>query len=1442
MPVLYGLIVLQVPVGLNPQIERMHVVARARTDGSKLKAARKPKATAFLTASQSVDFTAHYRASTQSQVTGVDITAHPLCQMVSTPTLIASHSHRSKTLVHLMRRIHLEDGDDVQAVTDAHDAHLCLEDVWTHPRKQGARSPEHPSQPTLHGVLGGAAATSASNARQQSKKKRSRVPLESVDFAKLMDFGDVDDGSDSDDDLPCPYGVGSNGQPPQASAASVTNRADPARLRFPACNVSKQRNSAAKARPESGQSHTVIGSAVLAAGAPSSNVFDDYDGVPPDFDNPFVEPPSHATTHPTPGKRRKPPATLHKGPQSPPPKRIRVGRVLVEREWSPVPPPPDLTMLLAALDHQVHCPHIISTETATATAAMASTSATAPSRTGSHPPDEHDVHAIAVDPAPMAAATTAARHPANQNVTIAESPSAPLISSMPDEIPVSPAAACSAGAQGTTPAAAVQMDLQHSGALLPSTVVGEHDALLLMDLSGVFDSSSDEQPDDDSVVGQTASSMKPHCVDSVASESDDVAIICVDNDEPASSTAHDVPLDSPVVAQNVDMGSQTRHASPNRMDDAHARVEPLKPTVTVTSPTTGRDSDGSSTDDVLQRRRRTTAVRHVISSLESSAGPKTPKTRKCRNDGKGQPPSCLVNDSSDDDSPSQIVGAKKHINSRLKRGGRLQRVISDDESQSPTKAAHSSTLAHDPTCAEDSLQLPASRSTSNRMSRDASESDDDADDFKRPAAKPFQGTQHRREPPRARQQKEKSRPSRRRQRETFADKEASCDEMSGSDEDGGPLGESDYSQNSFIDDGTPSSVASSSMARSGGAPSTSPRSGHRRRRREKDSPKMMSIYQTSLLSQGDNPIFKERPRYGGNRQKMVFGKNTPSPPSSLEDGGTTYDNPYSPRMNEAVSDAYRERVAAKRATEDIPFDVFHAVLAGDSVAAAGDDGNRDGGSQGMGYATEPPFASSSTAIGASGLGTETPNTHSTAANFDLGIADILEDESDDTDDDTNSTVVVKGQPTASTTTATTLPPNGATVAQTATDASKSCSAVDFDHALHSMLEDDSDDADDFNDPPVKAASATKSLSLARKRRGVKKHPVSSKTSAAPVTTAVRSVAVALPMGDGAGEAQTRTDPPDTAASKGHSDAVLALGLQSMQNESDDADDFNDPHPPIRRKIAPASTAALSNDAAEAQTARACPPLDLSLLDDSEEEVPRSEPEVRFSGVVFASKTAIRNHVRTLGLLRNTHGVRVDSVDSKYAHFVLSCRLAVDVLTQQAVTEKTTREQILNLSQEYNRAYVIIENFKVKRQGMSKHHAAAAAAGALGHGTLAENRKYVSAITTMARFRVNLLFSESYEQTAALLNSLREAEDAKGFGLRSDSAACAQAKRFHPVLQHVPGLNLACTHSLVSGPNALSSLADMINADTARLEAAAPGLPPKKSAKLRKFFRHSYNPP
>lgn len=72
--------------------------------------------------------------------------------------------------------------------------------------------------------------------------------------------------------------------------------------------------------------------------------------------------------------------------------------------------------------------------------------------------------------------------------------------------------------------------------------------------------------------------------------------------------------------------------------------------------------------------------------------------------------------------------------------------------------------------------------------------------------------------------------------------------------------------------------------------------------------------------------------------------------------------------------------------------------------------------------------------------------------------------------------------------------------------------------------------------------------------------------------------------------------------------------------------------------------------------------------------------------ILASRCALQTNAKTITALRNKHGVTIRCVDSKYAHFILSCRLAVDVLSQQAVAEKSTKDRVLNLSSEYNRPY------------------------------------------------------------------------------------------------------------------------------------------------------------
>jgi hypothetical protein len=169
--------------------------------------------------------------------------------------------------------------------------------------------------------------------------------------------------------------------------------------------------------------------------------------------------------------------------------------------------------------------------------------------------------------------------------------------------------------------------------------------------------------------------------------------------------------------------------------------------------------------------------------------------------------------------------------------------------------------------------------------------------------------------------------------------------------------------------------------------------------------------------------------------------------------------------------------------------------------------------------------------------------------------------------------------------------------------------------------------------------------------------------------------------------------------------------------------------------------------------------------------------------------------------------------------------------------------------------VIVENSRSKKLAGPK-----SAGDVLGHGVQAENYRYVSALATMARFKVNLLFSESSEETAHLLAELQLAESKKGFGLRLDGVSDTRAKSLHGILQGVTGVNFAVAHALASSSSSgggrgggseggttnrsnskhqIKTVADVVNADCEALEAAAPGLPRKKSLKLRAFFAHSF---
>lgn len=116
----------------------------------------------------------------------------------------------------------------------------------------------------------------------------------------------------------------------------------------------------------------------------------------------------------------------------------------------------------------------------------------------------------------------------------------------------------------------------------------------------------------------------------------------------------------------------------------------------------------------------------------------------------------------------------------------------------------------------------------------------------------------------------------------------------------------DGSQDSFIDDGSQCTVGSGESR--GGT--TGGRGSQRRARRRpaaegdgtpherEQGPDMYALYRTSLLSPDEPGFFNDRAVYRGGQNKLVFGKETPSPTSSDNNVGEEefqYDNPYSPR-------------------------------------------------------------------------------------------------------------------------------------------------------------------------------------------------------------------------------------------------------------------------------------------------------------------------------------------------------------------------------------------------------------------------------------------------------------------------------------------------------------------------------------------------------------------
>lgn len=205
------------------------------------------------------------------------------------------------------------------------------------------------------------------------------------------------------------------------------------------------------------------------------------------------------------------------------------------------------------------------------------------------------------------------------------------------------------------------------------------------------------------------------------------------------------------------------------------------------------------------------------------------------------------------------------------------------------------------------------------------------------------------------------------------------------------------------------------------------------------------------------------------------------------------------------------------------------------------------------------------------------------------------------------------------------------------------------------------------------------------------------------------------------------------------------------------------------------------------------------------------------------------------------------------HFVVSSRLGVELCHQAGVTDGKMFERCKALSLEYVRPYLIIQKEAAKKPfGRAPKTKSKAAGPQSAHGDFANSKKYMSTLITLARFRINILFSDSSQHTARLVHDLYADESKKGNGLQAIQSSAAEWQGGHPdvkthtrtvvaALQEIPRVGYGVVHSLVSAPR-LTSVRDILNATDTTLPQLVKGIPPKKAAVVHAFARQSYLPP
>ena len=698
----------------------------------------------------------------------------------------------------------------------------------------------------------------------------------------------------------------------------------------------------------------------------------------------------------------------------------------------------------------------------------------------------------------------------------------------------------------------------------------------------------------------------------------------------------------------------------------------------------------------------------------------------------------------------------------------------------------------------------------------------------------------------------------------FLDDEASDNESDGargSDGENDPYADTymDGSQDSFIDDG---SQMSQQMSQS--APNSSTKSRQAAKSPGDGEFAGMNMYQRSLY---DKSMFSESPAYQGGKQKMIFGKRTPSPSSSPEQGSFEYDNPYSPRPIGPTKRKKSKKLrpcggqvegcepqpASKRqftsSVEMIDLALDASVNSKGCITPAGagidlarveespeeeeaedDDDDDEGG------------ASAPVATG----------------NFNLDVGNLLEDsdEEDEGGEEGNGGEFEAGR---NSTVGDDAPPpkfnldvsnllddsdedgEGERAAAAAATDTTAVSRPGFDLGAGALLDDSDDsddDDDDDNDVDVDAEDEGSIAAVAEGKAAVPTAPTAN-------------------FDLGAGSLLDDDDDGDDNDEGNDADDFVGGGKLQTANANPGAlgklgalGDLNGRLGPDARATASASASSAASASAGGQdrgtlAAKTTAPnkssadtisgknLQVSKSTSRATPLSRKRKYRQLSGKVYIGTQLLSSQTLVVQALKNRKVAVEIPRGGVLDHMVLSVRLGLLICSPETLTEPKTIKRCQELSQLFDLPYLVVQ--KDPRKDSRKMPPVDA------HGLLSGNAKYETTLVKLVRFKVNLLFSDSVDETADLIWELASGEITKSFGLPPilppATEAGAHANQVAKLLLRVPGINFGVASTLAASELA-ESFESLVNAKADALEKAAPALSAKKAASIARFFRRT----